>query len=415
MHLLRGAIRQYAWGSRTALAELTGRSVPSAQPEAEYWLGAHPTDPAWPVSEHGEQSLLDFLRGDTAVQLGDTISARYSGELPFLMKVIAADQPLSLQAHPNAVQARAGFEREQRTNRLVSAPDRNYRDPRHKPEIVVALEPFSALAGFRPVSRTRDLLRTFGIEDIDGGQELANACQSEALRALFTAWMTAPPPIVEAMVAVVLAGAERYLRSGAAEFAAEATTLVELAARYPGDSGVLAALLLNRISLAPGDALFLPAGNLHAYLRGVAVEVMANSDNVLRGGLTSKHVDVPELLHILDFNPVTHDQLRPVAHRDGPRVVYTPPVDEFAVSVWSLGDGYLGREVTALRDEHGPYILLCTQGCVAVRNAHTTFTLRRGQAAWVPAHDRPVCLYADQPATVFGAGVSPLAPMIGDL
>jgi mannose-6-phosphate isomerase len=253
-------------------------------------------------------------------------------------------------------------------------------------------------------------LRTFGIEDIDSRQELANACQSEALRALFTAWMSAAPPIVEAMVAVVLAGAERYLRSGAAEFAAEATTLVELAARYPGDSGVLAALLLNRITLAPGDALFLPAGNLHAYLRGVAVEGMANSDNVLRGGLTSKHVDVPELLHILDFNPVTHDQLRPLAHRDGLRVVYTPPVDEFAVSVWSLVDGYHGREVTALRDEQGPYILLCTQGCVAVRNAHTTFTLRRGQAAWVPAHDRPVCLYADQPATVFGAGVSPSHP-----
>lgn len=407
MHLLRGAIRQYAWGSRTALAELTGRPAPSAQPEAEYWLGAHPTDPAWLVSERGERSLLDLLRGDAAAQLGNTISARYSGELPFLMKVIAADQPLSLQAHPNAVQARTGFEREQRMNRLVSAPDRNYRDPRHKPEVVVALEPFSALAGLRPAPRTRDLLRAFGIEDIDSRKVLANTCQSEALRALFTTWMTAASPIVEAMVALVVAGAERYLRSGDAEFAAEATTLVELATRYPGDSGVLAALLLNRISLAPGDALFLPAGNLHAYLRGVAVEVMANSDNVLRGGLTSKHVDVPALLAILDFNPVTRDQLRPVAHRDGPRVVYPPPVDEFAVSVWSLGDGYLGREVTALRDAQGPYILLCTQGCVAVRNAHTTFPLRRGQAAWVPAYDRPVYLCADQPATVFGAGPAP--------
>jgi mannose-6-phosphate isomerase len=159
MELLRGAIRTYAWGSRTAIAELTGRPIPTAEPEAELWLGAHPGDPAWLVTEDGERSLLKSLRADPERQLGAAVRARFGDDLPFLVKVIAADQPLSLQAHPSAEQAVEGYRREDLMGVPLCSPVRNYRDRSHKPELVVALERFEALAGFRPARRTRELFR----------------------------------------------------------------------------------------------------------------------------------------------------------------------------------------------------------------------------------------------------------------
>lgn len=407
MELLRGAIRQYAWGSHTAIAELTNRPAPSDRPEAELWLGAHPGDPAYLTSPAGDYSLLEVLRDDPQTHLGTRVLGQFGTELPFLMKVIAADQPLSLQAHPNGQQAAAGFQREERGNLPVSAPNRNYRDPRHKPEIVIALEEFDALAGFRPVRDTRSLLQAFGVRKLADDQAPRALNQPDGVRTLFLKWMTQPPHVVDAMIAVLTAGAKNYLDLRGTMFAPEAMTILELAELYPGDPGVLAALLLNRITLQPGEALFLPAGNLHAYLRGVAVEVMANSDNVLRGGLTSKHVDLAELVDVLDFTPISEDQLRPAIDRDGPRTVFTPPVDEFRVAVWSLGHDHVGREVTALQDEDGPHIFLCTKGTVTIRDAHRKLTLTRGDAAWVSAQDRPIRLLADRPSQVFSVGVTP--------
>lgn len=207
--------------------------------------------------------------------------------LPFLVKVLAADEPLSLQAHPSAEQAVEGYLREERMGIPVSSPVRNYRDTSHKPELLVALQPFEALAGFREAARTTELLRALAVSDLDPFIDLlSEGSDADGLRALFTTWITAPQPDIDVLVPAVLDGAIQYVSSGATEFGAEAKTVLELGERYPGDAGVLAALLLNRISLAPGEAIFLPAGNLHAYVRGFGVEVMANSDNVLRGGLT---------------------------------------------------------------------------------------------------------------------------------
>src|SRR5262249_6364628 len=171
--------------------------------------------------------------------------------------------------------------------------------------------------------------------------------------------------------------------------AAEARTVLELGERYPGDAGVLAALLLNRVTLAPGEALFLPAGNLHTYLRGFAVEVMANSDNVLRGGLTPKHVDVPELLRVLDFTPTAESQIRPQIVRDGIGLVYDTPTDEFAVGSLKLEGEALGHEVDASSRHEGPQILLCAEGSAVVNAKSGSLTLERGMAAWVAADDGP--------------------------
>ncbi|OHU93283.1 mannose-6-phosphate isomerase, class I [Mycobacterium talmoniae] len=406
MELLRGAIRTYAWGSRTAIAEFTGRAVPTTHPEAELWLGAHPGDPAWLHTADGEVSLLDGLAADPEGQLGAVARARFGDALPFLMKVLAADEPLSLQAHPSAAQAVEGFEREERLGVPITSPIRNYRDSSHKPELLVALQPFEALAGFRPAARTVELLQALAVSDLDPFIDLLHG-QSDAdgLRALFTTWITAPQPDLDVLVPAVLDGAIHYVSSGATEFAAEAKTVLELGERYPGDAGVLAALLLNRINLAPGEALFLPAGNLHTYLRGIGLEVMANSDNVLRGGLTPKHVDVPELLRVLDFTPTTEDALRPATYCDGLERSYDTPAEEFAVSMLSLDGDHLGHEVDAPCRHDGPQILLCTEGSATVHGKSGALTLHRGMAAWVGADDGPIRLVAARPSTLFRATV----------
>ncbi|WP_046316252.1 mannose-6-phosphate isomerase, class I [Mycobacterium sp. UM_Kg1] len=415
MEQLRGAIRTYAWGSRTAIAEFTGRPVPAAHPEAELWLGAHPGDPACLETDTGEVSLLSVLTRDPEGQLGPLAQARFGDRLPFLVKVLAADEPLSLQAHPSAKQAIEGYEREERLGVPVSSPIRNYRDTSHKPELLVALQPFEALAGFRPVARTIELLRALAVSDLDpfidllggppGSAPAAVQSDADGLRALFTTWITAPQPDLDVLVPAVLEGAIHYLSSDAGEFAAEAKTVLELGERYPGDAGVLASLLLNRVSLAPGEAIFVSAGNLHTYLHGVGLEVMANSDNVLRGGLTPKHVDVPELLRVLDFTPTTEEALRPATYTDGLEVVYQTPAEEFAVSRLTLDGPHLGHEVDAPARHDGPQILLCTEGSITVHAKSKTLTLRRGESAWVPCDDGPIRLLAQQPAALFRATI----------
>ncbi len=406
MNLLRGAVRTYAWGSRTAIAEFTGRPSPTAHPEAELWFGAHPGDPAWLETDDGERSLLDTLRDDPEGQLGAGVRGRFGDTLPFLVKVLAADEPLSLQAHPSARQAAEGFAREDRLGIPVTAPNRNYRDPSHKPEILVALGEFEALAGFRPAERSVELMRALAVTDLDPFVSLlAGQPDADGLRALFTTWITAPQPDLDVLVPAVIEGAIQYVRSGNKTFAAEARTVLELGERYPGDAGVLASLLLNRITLAPGEAIYLPAGNLHNYLHGVGVEVMANSDNVLRGGLTPKHVDVPELLRVLDFTPASEDLVRTEITRDGMELVYKTPAPEFAVSQLCIDGEHLGHEIDAPSRHDGPQILLCTEGSTVVYAKGGNVTLNRGAAAWIAADEGPIRLAADSPTKLFRATV----------
>ncbi len=409
MHLLRGAIRTYAWGSRTAIAEFTGRPAPAAHPEAELWLGAHPGDPALLDTPDGTTSLLQAIRDDPDGQLGPAVRTRFGDVLPFLVKVLAAGEPLSLQAHPSAGQAVEGYEREDRIGLPLSSPLRNYRDRNHKPELLVALSDFEALAGFRPAARSVALLRALEVPALKPYIALLDdASDAAGLRALFTTWITAPQPDIDALIAAVLEGAVNYMRCGAKEFVAEAQMVLELGERYPGDAGVLAALLLNRISLSPGQGIFLAAGNLHSYLHGVGMEVMANSDNVLRGGLTPKHVDVAELLRVLDFTPVLDAHV--ATRSDGVECHYQTPAAEFAASVITLDGEHLGHEVDAPSHHDGPQILVCTQGSVTVRAKSGIGETRevqmdRGSAAWVAADDGPIRLQASLPSALFRATV----------
>lgn len=222
---------------------------------------------------------------------------------------------------------------------------------------------------------------------------------------MFTTWITLPQPDLDVLVPSVLDGAVNYIRSGATEFAAEAKTVLELGERYPGDAGVLAAMLLNRISLVAGEGIYLPAGNLHAYLHGIGFEVMANSDNVLRGGLTPKHVDVPELLRVLDFTPTDGGPIHPRPADDGVEEVFDTPAPEFAVSILRIGEDRLGTAVEVPKGHAGPQILLGTQGRVQVHSAGGELTLNKGAAVWIAAGEGPVRLVADEPSTVFRATV----------
>lgn len=252
----QGAIRTYAWGSRTAIAEFTGRPTPTPHPEAELWLGAHPADPAYLETGGGAESLLEVVAADPTGQLGAASVAEFGDQLPFLLKVLAADEPLSLQAHPSAQQAADGFAREEAAGVPLNSPVRNYRDRNHKPELVVALDRFEALAGFRDPGDTVDLFRALDVEALTPYVNLlAGQSDADGLRALFTTWITLPQPSLDVLVPAVLDGAVRYLSSDDVRFVGEARTLLELGERYPADAGVLASLLLNRLTLEPGEDL----------------------------------------------------------------------------------------------------------------------------------------------------------------
>ncbi|MFB7722747.1 mannose-6-phosphate isomerase, class I [Nocardia sp. NPDC056100] len=409
MHELAGALRSYAWGSRTALAQLCGRPVPSAHPEAELWFGAHPADPAQVRINGHTRSLLEVVSADPQHELG-AVAGEFGGRLPFLLKILAAEEPLSLQAHPSLEQARQGFARENHTGVPIDSPMRNYRDENHKPELVVALERFEALAGFREPRKTVRLLNALDVPELNSYAELLAAQPDSAgLRTLFTTWIALPQAALSTLLPKVLDGCVRYLSERDAgsngtrkEFTAEVRTALELAEAYPGDAGTLAALLLNRVTLEPGEGLFLAAGNLHAYLRGVGVEIMANSDNVLRGGLTPKHVDVPELLRVLDFEPLDLPIIEAEELGDGVFQYHTP-APEFALSRYELGaDG----EAVVIPHTAGPGIALCTHGTIAFSQGRDELRVECGHAAWISAADGAIRARAiDGPAQLFCATV----------
>ncbi|KAA2260939.1 mannose-6-phosphate isomerase, class I [Solihabitans fulvus] len=400
MDLLRNAVRPYAWGSRTAIADLLGREVPAPHPEAELWLGAHPGDPSTVLGADGERSLLDLVTEDPIGQLGERCATRWGNRLPFLLKVLAAEEALSLQAHPSAAQAAEGFAREEAAGIGRDAPTRNYRDPTAKPELICALTEFHALAGFRDPQRTVTLLRSLEVPELAHYTELlAVQPDADGLRALFTTWITLPQPTLDALLPKVLDACVLHVKAHG-EFDLECRTILELGEAYPGDAGVLAAMLLNRLVLQPGEAIYLPAGNLHAYLHGTGIEILANSDNILRCGLTPKHVDVPELLRVLDFTCGDMPVLGGDPAAPG-LLTYRTDAPEFELSRIELAGGAAGEAVVG---SVGPRILICTRGSVRLRTADgEAVTLVRGQSVWLAAAEPEVLLDAvgDAPAQVF--------------
>ncbi|MGH3991040.1 MAG: mannose-6-phosphate isomerase, class I, partial [Pseudonocardiaceae bacterium] len=351
-------------------------------------------------ADGAQTSLLEALRTVPDRHLGTRCAQRWGSRLPFLLKVLAAEDPLSLQAHPSAEQAAEGFARDEARGIPRDAPERNYPDSSHKPELICALTELHALVGFRHPIRTVELLAALDAPPLAPYCALlAAAPDADGLRTLFTTWLTLPQPAVQAVLSPTLDACVALLRRegsagsrvpGGSEFGAVAREVLALAEAHPGDVGVLAALLLNHVVLGPGEALYLPAGNLHTYLRGTGVEIMANSDNVLRGGLTAKHVDVPELLRVLDFSPGAVPVQR--GEPAGPHeTAYRTPAEEFRLTRLEWAQ----RESTpVLLRSPWPQILLCTQGSAELRPRDgRSVTLHRGGSVWLAAADPEVLVY----------------------
>lgn len=405
---LSPVVQAYAWGSRTALPDLCGTASPAPHPVAEYWFGAHSSGSS--LCSDG-RSLDERIAADPQGELGDRVLNEHHGGLPFLVKLLSAEQALSLQAHPSPERAREGYEAEDSRGIALDAPDRNYRDPNHKPEVLVALTDFHALVGFRPVAGTVALLDALDVASLRPYRDMLDGQpDAEGIRAVFTTFITMPHGALEAVVSDLVTAAVEYLTVEGVDgrWAKEATTVVELAERYPTDPGVLGALLLNRVALQPGQAVYLGPGHMHAYLRGVGVEVMANSDNVLRGGLTPKHVDVPELMRVLDFEPLDDPTVSPAPVGQGipGEVAFPTPAPDFHLTRIDLES----RSVPVSYLPEGPEVLLCTSGTVQVAVNGSTEELGPGRAVWVPASTPTVTLSASDDATVFrtrvGVGVS---------
>jgi mannose-6-phosphate isomerase len=345
MERLRGVVQHYAWGSLDALPALLG--VPAdGRPWAELWFGAHPIAPATVERDGSWRRLDEVIAADPLGELGPRVIERFGPRLPFLLKILAAGEPLSLQAHPSAAQARDGYAREEALGIPLTADARLYKDDWAKPELLCALAPFDALCGFRPIAVTIELFDALAVTELQPFAEVLRRDPSpEALQYVMGSLLTMPAGDQALLVTAVAAAAPRLV-----DWPLERTALESLSAHYPGDVGVVVALLLNCVRLTPGEAVYLDAGNLHAYLRGTAVEIMASSDNVLRGGLTPKHVDVGELLRTVDTAPLDDPVVRP---RDGD---YDTPAAEFHLRRLDVAGTY------EVAPGDGPQILWCCEG-----------------------------------------------------
>ncbi|MFJ8040099.1 mannose-6-phosphate isomerase, class I [Kitasatospora sp. NPDC096147] len=397
MDRLTNTVRPYAWGSVHAIPALLGVPADGA-PQAELWLGAHPGDPSQVDRGEGRTGLDRLIEADPVGELGAASVAKFGPALPFLFKVLAAGLPLSIQAHPTLEQARAGFAAEEARGVPVEAPHRNYKDANHKPELFCALDEFEGLCGFRAPAEAAALMESLAVPELTPLIELLRGKpQSEALSAALATILSLTGEAAERAVAATAAALERA--AAGSDPTGQYAGYAFAAREFPGDTGLIAALLLNHIRLQPGEALYLGAGLVHAYLRGTGVEIMANSDNVLRCGFTPKHVDVPELLKVVDFTASRPDVLRPVTDTDGEQL-YPVPIDEFRLSRYLL-DG-TARALPG----RAPQILLCTGGSALLTGSDgTALTLARGQSVFLKADGTETTLAGDG-ATVFRATVT---------
>ncbi|MBN1697723.1 MAG: mannose-6-phosphate isomerase, class I [Spirochaetales bacterium] len=379
--VLHNTIQEYAWGSRSYISMLLGRNIPSPRPEAELWMGAHPRGPSKVTQDNGEVSLIDVIESDPEGILGEYVVQRFDKKLPFLFKVLASEKPLSIQAHPDRVQAEEGFRRENEKGIPLDAPYRVYRDKNHKPEIICALTPFWALNGFRPIHDITDTIRKTGSAALMSRLDLIECGREESgLKAFFRSIMTMGDDekreAIEAVHAFARANADN---------SPSCRWICDIFREYPSDTGIFAVLLLNLVNLKPGEAMFLPACRLHSYLNGVGIELMANSDNVLRGGLTPKHIDIPELCNIIDFREHPVSILRPRQNRNHEKR-YATPAEEFLLSSCAVTPGRPYRSPADRSIE----IIICTEGNASVRGSddEREIPMRRGRSILIPARLR---------------------------
>jgi len=388
--LLSPKIQRYPWGTVDAIAGLQGRPVPAPGPEAELWMGAHPSAPsalhrppapfasvassAPPATPVPLVTLDALIAASPERELGEQIVARFGGRLPFLLKVLSAAKALSIQVHPSRAQAEAGYAADNARGLAPGDPARNYVDDWPKPELLYALTPFEVAAGLRPPADASALLQALDVDELK--PLAADLTDMRAALAMILQWPEPGP-----LVAAVVAACQRLAASDSPDADACAAA-VRVASDHPGDIGVVALLLMRHEVLQPGQAVFMPAGGLHAYLRGTGIELLANSDNVVRSGLTGKHIDVPELLKLLD-PAVEVPILAPRILPDG-IAWFDTPAPEFRLHLIDLSAPLALPGI-------GPRIVLCLAGSCTLRaTSGQELDLTRGGSCFIPFADDPV-------------------------
>lgn len=386
MYRISGVRRHYDWGSYDAIPWLMGEQV-TDDPVAELWFGVHPTGPAPLEADVPHPDLKSLIEADPVAMLGEDVQSRFGDTLPFLMKLIAPARPLSLQVHPSLEQAREGFTKENAAGIPIDAPTRNYRDSNHKPEMVFALTRLEAMCGFRAPRRALEILEGLDAEITKRLTRILHKNPtSSGMKQAFASLISGPHRPDASQVEQVARACQARLDSKTSP-SPRADTIVGLLQReYPGDPGVITALLLNPVTLRGGETLFIRAGTVHAYLSGLAVEVMASSDNVLRAGLTSKHIDIDEMLHCMDFVSAPPTRLAPEIFGSATEVFYAP-VEDFELNVTRIRETH-GRQPVRGR---GPRVIVCVDGKVTLHNKDgQCLPLKCGQAVFVPACDGPI-------------------------
>lgn len=378
MQKMINAIQNYAWGSSDALTKLYGIANPEGKPMAELWMGAHPKSSSYVEMPAASRcSLRDMINGDPAKYLGHKV-AQHFGELPFLFKVLCAEQPLSIQVHPSKTAAEIGFAKENAAGIPLDAAERNYKDPNHKPELVFALTPFLAMNGFRKLEDMVSLLQPLGAAHHD----IAAFVQQPDTAHLATLFAS-----LLAMRGEQKTHALSVLNSALEKQQGEPWDTIRFIARfYPDDSGLFSPLLLNVVKLAPGEAMFLHAETPHAYLNGIALEVMANSDNVLRAGLTPKFIDIPELLANLQFRPQPAETLLTQPEKCGNELFFPIPVNDFAFSLHTL------TPTTQLLTPGSATIVFCVEGETTLELGEQKIILKPGGSCFIAAFESPVSI-----------------------
>ncbi|MDU1142318.1 mannose-6-phosphate isomerase, class I [Aeromonas rivipollensis] len=369
--LMQNPIQGYDWGSHDALTRLFGIPNPAGKPQAELWMGAHPNGCSEVTLAGNVQKLSTLIESAPAAVLGDATVARF-GSLPFLFKVLCAEKALSIQVHPSKTQAEAGFAKEEAAGISPKAANRNYKDPNHKPELVFALTPYQAMNGFRAIPAILALFDAMALPALAELTAALRQSQDEAgLQHFFHQLLILDGARKEAALAGLLAYAAA--RQDDETFA----LITSLAAQYPGDVGLFSPLLLNVVTLKPGQAMYLDACTPHAYVRGTGLEIMANSDNVLRAGLTPKYIDVAELLDCTRFVAKPDDQILLDPSVDSAVQHFRVPVPDFTFSVYPAG----GHQLITTSAE----ILFAIDGTVTLQQGEQSLRLEKGQSAFVPA------------------------------
>jgi mannose-6-phosphate isomerase len=371
MELLDAAVQNYFWGDLSFIPTLQGR-VPSGEPEAELWVGTHPKSPSGVIGT--TKSLAELIDFDPEKLLGEYVYKTY-GQLPYVLKILAIKSPLSLQVHPSEQQAIAGYTRENNNGISPDDTSRSYHSPNEKSEIVCALTTFEAKFGFRVLSKTLEILKTFDHPDLGEFLECFGhgENETETLQGVVEWLLSQSLETTNIMIRAILERSEN--REG--QYASELTSFANLAMAYPNDPCVIISLLLNHVTLHPGEALYVPPGTVHAYLGGNAVEITSNSDNVIRAGLTTKQVDREEFISIVDFTPNIPDTQYP----DSFEKRYEVPIGDFALTRIDID----GDWTTILT---GPEILISTDGPFTIINTEgRKLHVQEGIPVWVPHSD----------------------------